>query len=139
MAELPAFGQMRASGPAGLALAFAFSVEDIVGGDDGLHEGVADDRSSKRTKRIPSIFERSCRASRRPDVFPCGRSTCVTSPVTTARDPNPMRVRNIFICSEVVFWASSKMMKASFNVRPRMNAIGAISMIPRSRSFAVFS
>src|SRR5579862_6342217 len=40
------------------------------------------------------------------------------SPVTTALDPNPIRVRNIFICSEVVFWASSRMMKASFKVRP---------------------
>ena len=40
-----------------------------------------------------------------------------------------MRVRNIFICSEVVFCASSRMMKASFRVRPRMNAIGATSMI----------
>ena len=46
------------------------------------------------------------------------------SPVTTAFDPKPMRVRNIFICSDVVFCASSRMMKASFRVRPRMKAIG---------------
>ena len=25
-------------------------------------------------------------------------------------DPNPIRVKNIFICSGVVFWASSRMM-----------------------------
>ena len=31
-----------------------------------------------------------------------------------------MRVRNIFICSGVVFWASSRMMKASSSVRPRI-------------------
>ena len=42
------------------------------------------------------------------------------SPVTTMVDPNPNRVRNIFICSADVFWASSKMTKASFKVRPRM-------------------
>ncbi len=83
--------------------------------------------------------ERICCASRRPEVLPCGRSICVMSPVTTALEPNPMRVRNIFICSVVVFCASSRMMNASLRVRPRMNAIGATSMIPRSSSFAVFS
>ena len=61
------------------------------------------------------------------------------SPVTTALEPKPIRVRNIFICSEVVFWASSRMMNASFSVRPRMKAIGATSMMPRSSSLAVFS
>ncbi len=35
-----------------------------------------------------------------------GRSA-VMSPVTTIRVPKPSRVRNIFICSGVVFWASS--------------------------------
>ena len=29
-------------------------------------------------------------------------------------------VRNIFICSTVVFWLSSRMMKLLFSVRPRM-------------------
>ena len=62
-----------------------------------------------------------------------GRSICVTSPVTTIREPNPRRVRNIFICSTVVFWASSRMMKLSLSVRPRMKASGAISIWPRSR------
>ena len=56
------------------------------------------------------------------------------SPVTTAREPNPMRVKNIFICSRVVFWASSRMMNASFRVRPRMKANGTTSMTPRSDS-----
>ncbi len=59
-----------------------------------------------------------------------GKSIWVTSPVTTTLLEKPMRVRNIFICSPVVFWASSRMMKASFSVRPRMKASGAISMTP---------
>ena len=42
------------------------------------------------------------------------------SPVITALLPKPMRVRNIFICSGVVFCASSRMMKEWFSVRPRM-------------------
>ena len=49
----------------------------------------------------------------RPDLPSC-TSTCVSSPVTTTFDPKPMRVRNIFICSGVVFCASSRMMKLLF-------------------------
>ena len=68
---------------------------------------------------------------------PAARSTWVTSPVTTALEPKPMRVRNIFICSGVVFWASSRMRKLSFRVRPRMKARGATSMVsPSSRRLA---
>ena len=40
-----------------------------------------------------------------------------------------MRVRNIFICSGVVFWASSRMMKLLLRVRPRMKASGATSTV----------
>ena len=54
----------------------------------------------------------------------------------TAFEPKPIRVRNIFICSLVLFWASS-IMKESFNVLPRM-ANGAISMIPFSMSRLIF-
>ena len=54
--------------------------------------------------------------------------------LTTIFEPKPRRVRNIFICSGVVFCASSRMMKLSFRVRPRMNASGAISMTPLSTS-----
>ena len=61
-------------------------------------------------------------------------STWVESPVITALEPKPMRVRNIFICSGVVFWASSRMMKLSLSVRPRMNASGATSTVPFSSS-----
>jgi hypothetical protein len=60
------------------------------------------------------------RAWRRPDLVLRGKSTWVMSPVTTALELKPMRVRNIFICSVVVFWASSRMIKASLRVRPRM-------------------
>ena len=63
----------------------------------------------------------------------------LVSPVTTAREPNPMRVRNILICSTVVFCASSRMMNASLSVRPRMKASGATSMTFRSMSRATRS
>ena len=59
-------------------------------------------------------------ASFRPETLSPGRSIWVTSPVMTILDPNPIRVRNIFICSREVFWASSRMMKESSKVRPRM-------------------
>ena len=62
-------------------------------------------------------------------LLPVGTSTCVTSPVTTTLELKPMRVRNIFICSGVVFCASSRMMKLLFSVRPRMNASGATSTV----------
>ena len=56
----------------------------------------------------------------------------MTSPVTTTFEPKPSRVRNICICSGLVFCASSRMMNESFSVRPRMNASGATSIVPRS-------
>ena len=52
-----------------------------------------------------------------------------------ACEPKPMRVRNIFICSGVVFCASSRITKALFSVRPRMKASGAISSALRSKAF----
>src|SRR5580692_2782705 len=52
---------------------------------------------------------------------PPGTSICVTSPVTTHLEPNPMRVRNIFICSGVVFWASSRMMNELLSVRRHLD------------------
>ena len=55
------------------------------------------------------------------------------SPVITAFELKPSRVTNIFICSEVVFCASSMMTKESFSVRPRMKAMGAISITFFSR------
>src|SRR6476659_8299715 len=74
---------------------------------------------------MPSTLPTTFITSTRPDWRAAGRSICVTSPVMTAFDPNPRRVRNIFICSEVVFCASWRITNASLRVRPRMNAIGA--------------
>ena len=70
------------------------------------------------------------RASIRPLFCPRGRSIWVTSPFTTALAPKPMRVRNIFICSGVVFCASSSTTNESLSVRPRMYANGATSIVP---------
>ena len=67
------------------------------------------------------------------------KSTCVRSPVTTAVVPKPMRVRNIFICSIVVFCGLVEDTNESLSVRPRMYASGAISMTLRSSSLATFS
>ena len=69
----------------------------------------------------PLRMSRTCLS---PDVPLCGRSICVTSPVTTTLLPKPRRVRNIFICSGVVFCASSRMTKrvverAAAHVRER--------------------
>ena len=63
----------------------------------------------------------------------------MTSPVTTALVPKPIRVRNIFICSGVVFCASSRMMNDWLSVRPRMNASGAISIVLRSSARCTLS
>ena len=61
------------------------------------------------------------------------------SPVMTIFEPKPSRVRNIFICSGVVFCASSRITNESLSVRPRMKASGATSMTPFSRKPATFS
>jgi hypothetical protein len=84
--------------------------------------------SVNRVTPMPRMPSSRCSASRSPDGWPRGRSVCDGSPVTTALAPKPSRVRNIFICSTVVFWASSRMTNASLRVRPRMNASGATSM-----------
>ena len=62
-----------------------------------------------RCPRCPPGSPRRRRAPR--SVRSAGRSGS-TSPFTTAFEPNPSRVRNIFICSGVVFCASSRMMNA---------------------------
>ena len=50
--------------------------------------------------------------------------------MTIIREPSPRRVRNIFICIEVVFCASSSSTQALASVRPRMKASGATSIMP---------
>ncbi len=57
----------------------------------------------------------------------------------TAFELNPKRVKNIFICSETVFWASSKMTKESLRVLPLMNARGATSITPLSINLLALS
>ena len=73
-----------------------------------------------RTWPKPFIPSSRVIASTSPLTRSGGRSTCVVSPEMTIFDPIPNRVRNIFICETVVFWASSRMMKALLSVRPRM-------------------
>src|SRR6516165_4012531 len=63
-----------------------------------------------RVKAMPRTPESTRAASISPLFCPRARSICVMSPVMTALVPKPMRVRNIFICSGVVFCASSRMM-----------------------------
>ena len=74
-------------------------------------------RPDSSTNDRPGMPSRMLRTSSSPERDrPSGRSIWVTSPVTTAFEPNPRRVRNIFICSAVVFWASSRMMNESLSV-----------------------
>ena len=61
------------------------------------------------------------------------------SPVMTIFELKPRRVRNIFICSGLVFCASSRITNESLSVRPRMKASGATSITLRSRCVATFS
>jgi len=94
---------------------------------------------SNLMKAISAMSASTSATVTRPERLPPGRSICVTSPVTTIREPKPSRVRNIFICSGDVFCASSRMMNESLRVRPRMNASGATSISPLSMSVASFS
>src|SRR5690606_7959268 len=96
-------------------------------------------RLSSRLKWMSSMPSRISWTTRSPLCCPFGRSTWVTSPVTTIFEPNPSRVRNIFICSGEVFCASSRMMNESFSVRPRMYARGATSMVPDAISRGIES
>src|SRR5436305_2822602 len=70
----------------------------------------------KRMNAIPSTEARMPCTWMRPEACSRGRSICVTSPVTTTFEPKPSRVRNICICSGLVFCASSRMMKESLSV-----------------------
>ena len=65
--------------------------------------------------------------------------SAVIAILMTAVVPKPIRVKNIFICSRVVFWLSSKITNELFSVRPRINASGATSIMPRSINFPTVS
>jgi len=77
-------------------------------------------RWSKVTNEMSGISPSTSGTRASPTGGRAAGSIWVISPVTTMSEPKPRRVRNILICSGVVFWASSKMMKESFSVRPRM-------------------
>ena len=77
-------------------------------------------RALSSTKATPGIPARMLRTVERPDCCWLGRSVWVTSPVMIIFELNPRRVRNIFICSGDVFWASSRTTQASLSVRPLM-------------------
>ena len=112
-AARPALGRRRVAGAAS---------QRVVGVDDVADQPVPDDVvrwSAGRSDVLDAVEDLLRRPAGRCCVPP-GRSTWVTSPVTTILEPKPSRVRNIFICSGVVFCASSRMMNASLSVRPRM-------------------
>ena len=111
----------------------------FVSPDDALDEAVAndvalvelDERDAFDTLQdVDGVEEAGAAAG--------GRSIWVRSPVTTIFELKPWRVSTIFICSAVLFWASSRMMKLSLRVRPRMKASGATSMLARSTQFLDF-
>ena len=129
-------GASSGSFESGLIVACPSRRVTFVGIDDVLHDAVANDvaRTELDEHEPVDAFEHVAHRSRPERPRPSGRSIWVTSPVTTTFDPNPSRVRNIFICSGVVFCASSRMMNESLSVRPRMYASGATSIVPRSMS-----
>ena len=105
----------------------------LVGVDDVGHDLVAHDVAPGEVHERDALDLARGPAPVRPAPSgPPATSIWVTSPVTTHLEPKPIRVRNIFICSGVVFWASSKMMNEELSVRPRMKASGATSIVPRS-------
>ena len=57
----------------------------------------------RRQMPTPSTPSSTRMASFRPLGLSLGRSIWVTSPVMTTLDPKPILVRNIFICSRLVF------------------------------------
>ena len=64
----------------------------------------------------------------RPLVSP--KSDCWMSPFRITLQLLPTRVKNIFISCGVTFWASSRITKASWKLRPLIVSKGAISMLP---------
>ena len=108
--------------------------------DDALHQGVAHHVAFVELHEADAFDALAARRPRRSGrcARPLGRSICVMSPLTTILELKPWRVSTIFICSGVLFCASSRMMKLSLSVRPRMKAMGATSMALRSSSFSTF-
>src|SRR5439155_17401674 len=70
----------------------------------------------KRTNSMSATWDRISPTTTRPERCSRGRSIWVISPVTTILEPKPSRVRNIFICSGLVFCASSRITKEALRV-----------------------
>ena len=86
--------------------------------DDLLHQFVAHHVLVGEGADTDALHPSStCNASTRPLVLPPGRSIWVMSPVMTILEPRPYGSET-FSFVPVVFCASSRMMKASFKVRP---------------------
>jgi len=76
----------------------------LIGQDDLLDQFVSHDVAFTETDDSdPGTSRNTCAASMSPEALPLGRSIWVTSPVITALESKPRRVRNIFICSVVSF------------------------------------
>ena len=94
---------------------------DLIGLNDPLYQGVANHVSRAKVRKRDTLD-----GTQHPDGMPqpgLGFTWEVNlRHITRDNDggPKPIRVRNIFICSAVVFWLSSRMINASFKVRPRM-------------------
>ena len=90
-----------APAPGGRGAACRVGVPALVGVDDVADQPVPDDVGAGQ---LGEVRRPRCRRGcpGRPAARCCvppGRSTWVTSPVTTILEPKPSRVRNIFICS----------------------------------------
>ena len=85
----------------------------FIGADDFAHEIVADDVAFGECHMADASTPKAGRWLRRGRTSgpEAGRS-CEGSPVTIMREPSPRRVRNIFICIEVAFCASSSRTQA---------------------------
>mgnify|MGYP006962769293 CR=1 FL=1 len=92
----------------------------IIGLNDTAHQGMANHIGTLQVRKRHIVD-----ATQNP--FDIGKTAAATHQVTLAQvavitnlELKPRRVRNIFICSGVVFCASSSTTKASLSVRPRM-------------------
>ena len=93
----------------------------VVGLDDALDQRVAHDVLRREgVEDDPGDVPKDVLHLESPEVLERGRSIWVMSPVTTILESSPSRVRNIIICSGVVFCASSRTTNAWESVRPRM-------------------
>lgn len=93
----------------------------FVGFDDFLHQRMPDNVFAGEGMEIQSCHAvqfLTCVFQSRFDVF--GQVDLAGVAGNDGFRPKPMRVRNIFICSGVVFCASSRMMYAPLSVLPRI-------------------